>query len=329
MRRRDFITVLGGATAWPLAARAQQGELIRRVAALFGASEKDTELAPAAAFREALARLGWIEGRNLKLDIRFGEGDPVRLRTLAAELIGLSPDVAFAGNNVAARALLAETHTIPIVFVGVGGVLAGNTTIQNITRPEANTTGFANKDESIEGKWLELLKEVAPQIARVAFIYADTQTPVVFRREMDTVERAATAHGVKAISIPFHDADTLQRAIDAFAREPNGGLIVNSNITSTPPRLVLEPAARNRLPLISAYKSYTAGGGLMSFGSDFPTLHREAAGYVDRILRGAKAADLPVQFPTKYDLVINLKTAKALGLTVPPSLLATADELIE
>jgi putative tryptophan/tyrosine transport system substrate-binding protein len=189
-------------------------------------------------------------------------------------------------------------------------------------------TGFANKDESIEGKWLELLKEVAPRIARVDFIYFDAINPTVVRREIDTIETAARALGVKVTSTPFHEGAPLEHSIEAFAIEPNGGLIVNSNVI-TQRDSILRLAARHQLPLIAAVKSYPVGGGLMSYGTDLATLHREAASYVDRILRGGKPSDLPVQLPTKYDLVINLKTAKALSLTVPPNLLATADAVIE
>jgi putative ABC transport system substrate-binding protein len=324
--RRDFITLLGGAAAWPVAARAQQAEPIKRVGVLFGSSESQAE--NGAALREGLARLGWVEGRNLLIELRVGEADSARLRVYAEELVRFTPDVIFASGNVAARALQQQTQIIPIVFVGAGGVVEGNTTVRNITHPEGNLTGFANKDEAIEGKWLELLKEVAPRVARVDFIYFDAMNPTVFRREIGTIETAARALGVKVTSTPFHEGAALEVAIEAFALEPNGGLIVNSNVI-TQRDSILRLAARHQLPLIAAVKSYPAGGGLMSYGTDLATLHREAASYVDRILRGAKPADLPVQLPTKYDLVINLKTAKALGLTVPSNLLARADEVID
>jgi len=275
-----------------------------------------------------MGKLGWIEGRNLRIDLRFGEGDPARLRAYAQELVRLAPDVIFAGGNIAARALQRETETIPIVFVGAGAVIEGNTTVRNLTHPEGNLTGFANKDELIEGKWLQLLKEVAPQLARVNFVYYDGISPPVARREIRAVERAARTLGVEVMSTAFHDASALESAVEAFALSPEGGLIVNSNVT-TYRDLILRLAARHQIPLISADRSYTSGGGLMSYGANILDLVRNAAGYVDRILRGARPGDLAVQLPTKYELVINLKTAKALGLTVPPSLLAIADEVIE
>jgi putative tryptophan/tyrosine transport system substrate-binding protein len=327
MRRREFITLLGGMAAWPIAARAQTAKQFKRVGALFGSSDNDRELAPVAAFRDGLAKLGWIEGRNLQIDARFAEGDAGRLSAYAHELVQVAPDVIFAGGNIAARAVQQQTQTIPIVFVGAGAVV-GSLTVRNITHPEGNTTGFANKDVSIEGKWLELHKQVAPLTARVAFIFADSQNPSVSERERETIETAARVLGVKVMRTPFHEAARLEGAIEAFALEPNGGLVITSNVINNR-ELILRLAARHRLPLISAFKSYTAEGGLMSYGTDFATLHQSAATYVDRILRGAKPGDLPVQLPTKYDLVINLKTAKALGLTVPPTLLATADEVIE
>jgi putative ABC transport system substrate-binding protein len=227
--RREFLTLVGGAAAaWPVAARAQQGERIRRIGVLFAAPDRAAEFA--AVLREALARLGWVEGRNLRIDLRPGDSDPERLRVYADELVGLIPAVIFTSGNTAARAVQMRTQTIPIVFVGAGAVAKGNTTVGNITHPESNLTGFANKDEGIEGKWMQLLKEVAPRLARVNFIYADTIVPDVVRREIASVEAAARPAGVTVISTPFHDATTVERAIDDFAQVPNGGLIVNSNI---------------------------------------------------------------------------------------------------
>jgi putative ABC transport system substrate-binding protein len=294
---------------------------------LFAASESDTEVAPAAVFREALARLGWVEGRNLRIDLRFGGGDPERVSALAGELILVSPDAIFAGGVIAARALQQQTKTIPIVFVGAGAVTS-NSPVRNIVHPEGNFTGFANKDEGVEGKWLQLLKEAAPSVGRIAFIFSDTQTPANVARERETVLAAARSLNVEVHSVPFHSVAELEQAIDAFAREPNGGLIINSNVL-TARDTILRATAEHRLPLISSLKSCTASGGLMSYGADWATLNQEAAGYVDRILRGAKPGDLPVQLPTKYELVINLRTAKALGLTISPTLLATAAQIIE
>jgi putative ABC transport system substrate-binding protein len=327
MQRRDFITFLGGAVAaWPLAARAQQAGRVRRIGMLFATPDMGGEFA--AVVREALARLGWIEGRNVRIELRLGDSDPERLRVYADELVRLAPDVIFASGNVAARALQMRTQTIPIVFVGAGAVVQGNTTVKNITRPESNLTGFANKDEGIEGKWMQLLKEVAPRLARVNFIYADSIVPEVARREIASVEAAARPAGVAVISTSFHDATTVEAAIEGFAQVPNGGLIVNSNIVSHRDS-ILRSAAERKLPLISSWATFTSAGGLISYGVDPASLHREAADYIDRILRGAKPRDLPVQLPTKYDLAINLRTAKALGLTVPPDLLTIADKVIE
>jgi putative tryptophan/tyrosine transport system substrate-binding protein len=228
MKRRQFITLLGGAAAWPIAAHAQRADRIKHVGVLFGSSENQAETA--AALREGLAKLGWIEGRNLQIELRVAEADFARLRVYAEELVRFTPDVIFASGNIAARALQQETQIIPIVFVGAGGVVEGNTTVRNITHPEGNLTGFANKDDLIEGKWLELLKEIAPRVARVDFIYFDTINPTVLRREIGTVETAARTLGVKVTSTPFHEGGALEVAIEAFAIEPNGGLIVNSNV---------------------------------------------------------------------------------------------------
>jgi len=317
--RREFITLLGGAAAaWPLAAWAQQTERVRRIGMLF--ATPGTAGAFAAVVGEALARLGWIEGRNVHIELR-GDSDPERLRIYADELVRLAPDVIFTSGNVAARAVQMRTQTIPIVFVGAGALAEGNTAVGNIEHPEKNLTGFANKDEGIEGKWMQLLKEMAPRLARVNFIYADWIPQAVVRREIASVEAAARPAGVTVITTPFHDATTVERAIDDFAQIPNGGLIVNSNIISHRDS-ILRSAAERKLPLISSWTTFTSAGGLMSYGVDQTNLHREAASYIDRILRGAKPGDLPVQLPTKYDLAINLRTAKALGLTVPADLLA-------
>jgi putative tryptophan/tyrosine transport system substrate-binding protein len=337
LRRREFIVLLGGtAAAWPLAARAQQPERVRRIGALIGASEGDPEWqAYVTVFREELAKFGWSEGRNLRIDFRFSGGDANRLRGQAAELVRLAPELIFTATAAATRAAQQETQIIPIIFEGAGPL--GDSQLQfdtgravkNIARPEGNTTGFTNIYASMGGKLLELLKEIAPRVARVGFIFNPTTNttgspPPLF----PWIEEAAQALAVKVINTPFRNAAELDRVTDAFAAEPNGGLIVNPAVV-TNRDLILRLAAQHRLPLISTFKSDPAEGGLMAYGSDSAELFRGAASYVDRILRGAKPSELPVQYPKKFDLIINLKTAKALGLTVPQSLLVAADEVIE
>jgi putative ABC transport system substrate-binding protein len=336
MRRRDFITLVGGAAAWPLAARAQQAERMRHIGALIGASESDPEWrAYVAVFREELARLGWTEGRNLRIDFRFSEGGANRMRDQAAELVRLAPDLIFTATAAATRAAQQQTQTIPIIFEGAGPLgdsqfqLDPGRAVKNIARPEGNATGFTNIYASMGGKLVELLKEIAPHVARVGFVFNPTTNttgspPPLF----PSIEAAAQALAIKVINTPFRNAAELDRTIGAFAAEPNGGLIVNPAVV-TNRDLLLRLAAQYRLPLISPFRSDPAEGGLMAYGSDSAELFRGAASYVDRILRGAKPSELPVQYPKKFDLIINLKTARALGLTVPPNLLAIADEVIE
>jgi putative ABC transport system substrate-binding protein len=329
MRRREFITLLGGAVAaWPLAARAQQDGRVRRVGWLIGSAENDQQSpAGSSALREALAKLGWIEGRNLRIDLRFGAGDPATVRAYAAELISLTPDVIFANSGTATSALQQRTQTTPIVFTGPDPVEAG--LVRNIARPEGNITGFSAFEPSIAGKWLELLKEAAPRLARVAVIFNPELTLTV-QRYISPIEVAASALGVPAIQTPVRNAVDIVHAIDAFAAELNGGLLVLPPIPNTAIRdTILQLAAQHRLPAIYGYRDLAAAGGLMSYGSNSVDQYRGAASYIDRILRGAKISELPVQFPTRYELVINLKNAKAIGLTIPESFLLRADEVIE
>jgi putative ABC transport system substrate-binding protein len=330
IRRRELITLLGGAAAWPLAARAQQGQQMRRVGVLIGETRNDpASQSHLAAFREALAQLGWIEGRNLRIELRFADGNTERVRALASEVVNLVPEVIFVSTGVATRTLQQETQTIPIIFAGAS---VGGDVVRDIARPEGNTTGFQILYPSIGGKWLELLKEAAPRLARVAVI-GGVDSIGAFNNYLGSIEAAGQTLAVKVLATRFSGDDDLTRMIDAFAAEPNGGLIVlpgTATSTRDNRQLILLLAAKHRLVAIHFDKSLPAEGGFMSYGSDFTDLHRRAAGYVDRILRGAKISELPVQFPTKFELVINLKTAKAIGLTVPETFLVIrADQVIE
>ena len=327
MRRREFITLLGGATAWPLTAQAQQDERMRRIAMLVGSTEDDQAgQTYIAAFRDGLAKLGWVEARNLRIDLRFGGGDAGRLRSYAAELVSLAPDVIVTNGRATTRAVQQQTQTIPIVSLGVGDPVA-NDIVKSLSRPEGNTTGVTNLFPSISGKWPELLKEAAPRVERVALIY---NTQVASDQYLPSIEEAARLLAVKAIKTPYLDAVDLVHGIEAFALEPNGGLIIMPPVPTGANRgTILRLAAQHRLPSIYPNKDLAAEGGLMAYGSDVVDEFRRAAYFVDRILRGTMVSDLPVEFPTKFELVINLKAARGLGLTVPPSLLARANEVIE
>jgi putative ABC transport system substrate-binding protein len=328
MHRRDFITLLVGAAAgWPLAAGAQ-GERMRRIVILHGAAENDRdEQANLSAFREGLAALGWIEGRNLRIDLRFGVGDPDRVRVFAAELVGLAPDVIFAVGGAPASALEQQTTTIPIIFTGPDPVGAG--LLRNIVSPEGNITGFSVFEPAIAGKWLELLKEAAPRLGRVAIIFNPEMT-LTASRYLSPIEGAASSLGVPVVSTPVHNAIETVHAIDAFAADPNGGLLVLPPPPNTSARnLILQLAEHHKLPAIYPSRDDAAAGGLLAYATDLVDLNRRAASYVDRLLRGAKISQLPVQFPTKFELVVNLKAAKAIGLTIPESLLLRADQVVE
>jgi putative tryptophan/tyrosine transport system substrate-binding protein len=320
MKRREFIAGLGGAVAWPLAARAQQAERVRRIGILSRGDTTDRILQG-----DWLAKLGWIEGRNVRFD-RFSADDPDRLRVLAGELVRLAPDVIVVISLPATRMVLQQTRTIPIVFSTVGDPVAGGL-LQDIARPEGNATGITNQYQSLGGKWLELLKEAAPRTTRVAIMFAPEN---VNDQYFGVIDAAADALAVKAIRTPYRTAAELERAIDAFAVEPNGGLVMVPPPPSLSNReLINRLALKYRLPTIYSFRSFAAEGAMMGYGSDDLEVSRIAATYVDRVLRGAKINELPVQFPTKFDLVINLKTAKAIGLTVPQSILLRADEVIE
>jgi putative ABC transport system substrate-binding protein len=331
MRRREFVTLLGGvAVAWPLAARAQQTDRVRRIGVLMPFAATDPSIKrQVAAFVRQLQDLGWAEGRNLQIDYRFAAGDAERMQVLAKELVTLQPDVIFCRSTPVTAALLKQTRTIPIVFAVVSDPV-GEHFVESLARPAGNVTGFTNVESSLTGKWLELLKEVAPSIKRVAFIFDPKLAPGGGSYYTRLIEATAPSFAVAPTATPVHDAVEIERAVGDFVREPNGGLIVLPDATTNTHReLIIALAARHRVPAIYEFRDIVADGGLMSYGIDVIDQFRQAAGYVDRILKGAKPAELPVQLPTKFELIINLKTAKALGLDVSLQLQQRADELIE
>jgi putative ABC transport system substrate-binding protein len=329
MRRREFITLLGGAAAtWPLAARAQQPERMRRIGVLMPLAANDPEgQARVAVFAQGLQGLGWTIGRNVRIDIRWSAGDADEIRKNAAELIALAPDVILANGASAIGPLLQATRTVPIVFAVVSDPV-GAGFVDSLARPGGNATGFTLFEYGISGKWLELLKEIAPRVTRAA-VLRDAATSSG-TGQFGAIQSVAPSFGVEVSPINVRDASEIERAVTAFARSTTGGLIVTASALSAVHReLIVTLTARHRLPAVYFARHFATAGGLISYGPDFLDQFRIAAGYVDRILKGEKPADLPVQAPTKYELVINLKTAKALGLTVPPTLLAHADEVIE
>jgi ABC-type uncharacterized transport system substrate-binding protein len=326
--RRMFVSLLGGAAAWPLAARAQQGERMRRVGVLMYLAADDPD-APArvAAFARGLKELGWIEGRNIRIEYRWGGGDPDRVRKYAAELVALAPDVILVSSGSALAALQSATRTVPIVFVNVTDPV-GAGYVASLARPGANTTGFTLFEYGLSGKWLELLKQITPDMTRAAVLRNPSITSGT--GQFGAIQAVAPSLGVELTPVDVREASGIEHAIDGFARGSNGGLIVTASPSVVLHRdLIIALAARYRLPATYAVRLFVADGGLISYGPDEIEQHRRAAGYVDRILKGEKPADLPVQAPTRYELVINLKTAKALGLDLPDSLLARADEVIE
>jgi putative ABC transport system substrate-binding protein len=326
--RREFITMLGVAAAWPLAAHVQAQERVRRLGVLIGFSENDPFTRRfVSTFADALGRLGWVEGKNIRIDYRFAAGDPALFKTSAAALVGLTPDAILASPGTVVPALREQTRTIPIVFVLLPDPV-GLGVVQSLAHPGGNITGFSSYDAPMIGKWLQLLKEVAPEVTRVAVIFnRDTAlfNPLLKRE----IEATAPSLGVTATLAPVHDDAAIEEAIAAQAREPGGGLIsLPDSFNTTHRDVIIAAAARHNLPLVGT-PDFPGAGGLMSYMFDPVDLHAQAASYIDRILRGGNAADLPVQRPTKFSLVINLKTAKALGLTIPPSMLDLADEVIE
>jgi putative tryptophan/tyrosine transport system substrate-binding protein len=329
MRRRDFITLLGSAAAWPLAARAQQGERLRRVGVITGVDESDPDYqARYAALRQALEQLGWSEGRNVKFDIRLGSTGNIDLaRRHVGELIALAPDVILAAGSPNVGWLQQATRTVPIVFVGVVDPV-GAGLVASLARPGGNTTGFTSFEYGTSAKWLELLKEIDPRVTRAA-VLRDPTNPASLGM-LAAMQGMAPSLRVELSPINVREAPEIERAIADFGRPSNGGLIVTlTAFTIRHRRLISAMATQHRLPAVYPYRYFATAGGLISYGPDAVDLYRQAAGYVDRILKGEKPADLPVQAPTKYELVINLKAAKALGLDVPPTLLARADEVIE
>jgi putative tryptophan/tyrosine transport system substrate-binding protein len=330
MKRRDFIKLLGGAAAWPLAARAQQGDRVRRVAVLVGFAEADqARQSDIPAFRDILAKLGWIEPRNLRVDLRFAGGEADRIHDYATELVRLSPDVIVTAASATTREMQRQTRTIPIVITGAGDPGASGF-VKNIAHPEGNTTGITNLYASIGGKWMELLKQAVPGVERVGLIYNPELNPASGSVYIPSAEEAARLLGVKSIRLPYQDAVDLVHGIEGFAAEPNGGLIVLPPPPTTADRATIRRlAVQHRLPTIYHVRAYAAEGGLLAYGSNEVDRWRRAASFVDRILRGAKVSELPLEFPTRFQLTINLKTAKAMGLTIPETLLLTADEVIE
>jgi ABC-type uncharacterized transport system substrate-binding protein len=310
MRRREFITLLGCAAVWPLAARGQQPDLVRRVAILISGAETDPEMqARVATIRQRLDSLGWSEGRNLRIDIRFAEADPGRHVSLARALVALRPDAIIAYSTPIASALRRESSTIPIVFVNVSDPI-GSGLVASLARPNSNVTGLMLYEEGITGKWLAMLKEIAPQLTRAALIANPKSTP--FDYFVRSAKAAASSLGVEVVPSPIENAADIERVIASLAQSPNGGLVVLPDSTSIQHRdLVVALAARHRLPAVYAFRFWVVAGGLMSYGTEILEQYREAASYVDRILRGAKPAELPVQAPTKYETVLNLKTAKS------------------
>jgi putative tryptophan/tyrosine transport system substrate-binding protein len=325
MKRREFIAGLG-ATAWPLAARAQQAERMRRIGVLMPFDENDPVAKPRlSAFRQALADLGWTDGRNVQMDLRWAGDDINRIRALVQELVGLQPDIILASTTPVTAALQRETRTIPIVFVNVSDpVVSGIVAALN----QSNITGFALYETPLAGKWLELLLEIAPRLKRAAIMFNSDTAPVSVY--MPSFEMAARSLRVVPIPAPVHDDVEIETAIIGLGREPLGGLVVMPDTFAVVHRVaIISAAAQNNVPAVYPQSDYARDGGLLSYGVDQVDPWRRAAPYVDRILRGAKPSELPVQFSNKFQLVINLKTAKALGLTIPPQLLAVADEVIE
>jgi putative ABC transport system substrate-binding protein len=329
LKRRDFIALLGGAAAaWPLAARAQQGQRMRRVGVLMNLAADDPESqARIVAFSQGLAELGWIEGRNVRIDYRWGAGDAERYRKFVAELVALAPDVILGIGAIAVGPLQQASRSVPIVFTDVTDPI-GAGFVASMARPGGNATGFILFEYGISGKWLELLKQIDPGIKRAAILRDPTL--IASTSQFAAIQSIAPSLGVELSPIGTRNADDIEEEVTQFARGSNGGMIVVTGTSAIMHRkLIISLAARHRLPAVYPFRYYVADGGLISYGPDNIVSYRRAAGYVDRILKGEKPSDLPVQAPTKYELVINLKTAKALGLEMPATVLARADEVIE
>jgi putative ABC transport system substrate-binding protein len=328
LRRREFITLLGGVAAWPLAARAQQPERMRRIVVLSAIAADDPDLRERiAAFQQELQKLGWTDGRNMRIDFREGDADAARYRKQADELAALAPDVILTTGGFSTTVMMQASRTIPIVFTNIPDAV-GSGLVDNLARPGGNATGFVLFEYSMAGKWLELLKQIAPGTKRVAVLRDPSLSPAVGL--WVAIQTAAPSLGVEAIPLSLRDATEIERSLKVFAEVPNGGLIVPPSLLFYPHRdLIVSPAVHHKLPAVYFARFIVRGRGLISYGPDYIQQYRQAAGYVDRILKGEKPGDLPVQQPTKFELVINLKTARVLGLTVPATLIATADEVIE
>jgi putative tryptophan/tyrosine transport system substrate-binding protein len=330
MRRREFITMLGGAAvAWPFAAGAQQLEVVRRIGVLMGFAESDREGQTfVAAFREGLQKLGWVEGRNIRIDYRWTALDKELIQRFAKELVALQPDLILTQSTPATAELLRQTRTIPIVFALVADPI-GSGFVASFPRPGGNITGFVTMEPTVAGKWLELLKETAPRVTRVAMLFNPATAPYA-EYWLNPFKAAAASVAVEAIVAPVHGTSVLESVVAAQAHEPNGGLIVMPDTFTTEHRSeITSLAARYRLPAVYPYRVFTESGGLLSYGDDLTDNFRRAASYVDRILKGEKPAELPVQAPVKFDLSINLKAARALGIAVAPSMIARADQVLD
>jgi putative ABC transport system substrate-binding protein len=326
MRRRQFIAGLGSAAAWPVVARAQQADRVRRIGVLMGFNESDPAKTRLSAFTQALAHLGWTDGRNVRVDFRWPGGDINRIGALAQELVGLQPDVILASTTPVTVAVQRETRTIPIVFVNVSEPVASGI-LPRLDRPSGNITGFALYEASLGGKWLELLSEIAPGLKRAAIMFNPDTSPASLY--LPSLDMAARSLKVVPITAPVHSDIEIETVI-ALGREPGGGLVIIPDTFMVAHRAsIISAAARNNVPAVYINSDFVRDGGLLSYGPDLVDTYRGAATYVDRILRGARPGDLPVQFPTKFEMVVNLKTARALGLTVPQSILLRADEVIE
>jgi putative tryptophan/tyrosine transport system substrate-binding protein len=328
VKRREFITLLGGAACvWPLAARAQQPDRMRRISVLVPYDEGDPEnKARLTSFRQGIEKRGWSEGRNVRIDYRYAPAG-AQAQALAKELVALRPDVIFAVGTAMAAALQRESRTLPIVFLGASDPI-GSGFVASLARPGGNLTGLLLYEEGITGKWLAMLKEIAPRLARAVLMANPKTTPYDYF--VHGGQAVAPSLAIELVPSPVENAADIERAIESFARVPNGGLVLPPDPTTFVRRdLIVALAARHRLPAVYPYRLFVTAGGLMAYGTDVVDMSRQAASYVDRILRGDNPAELPVQVPTKYETVINLKTAKALGLTVPPGLLVAADEVIE
>jgi ABC-type uncharacterized transport system substrate-binding protein len=327
VKRREFITLLGGAAAWPIAGRAQQVERVRRIGVLMGIADSPEGQRRMAAFQEGLLSLGWVEGRNAQLDIRWAAGDKASMRAHAQDLISKSSDIIVVNGTQTASVLLGETRSLPVVFVQVSDPIASGL-VTGLARPGGNVTGFYLNEDALVGKWLELLKETVQDVANVAAVLS-SEDPA-WAGYLRTIEAAAAPLGVQIFSAVVRDALEIEQAIEAIARKPNGGLVVQpTSLTTVHHERIISLAARHRLPAVYPLRLFATSGGLMAYGADNIDQYRKAAAYVDRIRKGEKPGNLPVQQPTKFELVINLKTAKAIGLNIPPLLLARADEVIE